>query len=121
MRRGEHGGDRRARRAERVDVILNACDPRLNPPIFAAAREAGVTYLDMAMTLSERHPDEPYAKPGVTLGDAQFAASGAWEAAGLLGPEAFPAQPFLDLLAEYGAPHGVDEQDPANPGVRRAG
>ena len=24
-------------RAERADVILNACDPRLNPPIFAAA------------------------------------------------------------------------------------
>jgi hypothetical protein len=27
----------------------------------------------------------------------------------VLGPEAFPAQPFLDKLAEYGAPHGVLE------------
>src|SRR5436190_22740069 len=38
-------------RAERADTILNACDPWLNPPIFAAAFEAGCTYLDMAMTL----------------------------------------------------------------------
>ena len=28
---------------------------------------------------------------------------------GVLGPEAFPAQPFLDLLAAYGSPHGVLE------------
>ena len=38
---GIDASDRRAivelARAERADVILNACDPRLNPPIFAAA------------------------------------------------------------------------------------
>ena len=28
------------------------------------------------------------------------------ERAGVLGPEAFPAQPFLAKLAEYGSPHG---------------
>ena len=28
-------------RIEEADVILNACDPRLNPPIFQAAFEAG--------------------------------------------------------------------------------
>ena len=43
-------------RAEGVDAILNACDPRFNPPIFQAAFDAGCTYLDMAMTLSERIP-----------------------------------------------------------------
>ena len=31
---------------------------------------------------------------------------------GVLGPEAFPPQPFLDKLAEYGAPHGVLELAP---------
>ena len=51
-----------ARRA--VDVIVNACDPRLNPPIFAAAFDAGCHYLDMAMTLSEPHPERPYELPG---------------------------------------------------------
>jgi len=30
----------------------------------------------------------------------------------VLGPEAFPAQPFLDKLAAYGARHGVLELEP---------
>jgi len=34
---------------------------------------------------------------------------GDWKGTGVLGPEAFPAEPFLTLLAEYGAPHGVVE------------
>jgi len=38
--------------------------------------------------------------------------SGAWKGTGVLGPEAFPAQPFLDKLAEYGAPHGLREEIP---------
>src|SRR5215212_6764754 len=71
-------------RAERTDLILNACDPRLNPPIFKAAREAGATYVDMAMTLSEPHPLKPFEEPGVKLGDAQFAESANWEQAGQL-------------------------------------
>ena len=59
-------------------TILNATDPRFNPQIFAAAFEARTTYLDMAMTLSEPHAEEPYAKPGVKLGDAQFAEDERW-------------------------------------------
>jgi len=39
----------------------------------------------------------------------ELLASGAWDGDGVLGPEAFPAQPFLDKLAEYGAAHGVLE------------
>jgi saccharopine dehydrogenase-like NADP-dependent oxidoreductase len=34
---------------------------------------------------------------------------GAWDGKGVLGPEAFPPGPFLDRLAELGAPHGVME------------
>ena len=49
-------------RAERADAILNACDPRFNPPIFEAAFDAGCTYLDMAMTLSHPHPEHPYPR-----------------------------------------------------------
>jgi saccharopine dehydrogenase-like NADP-dependent oxidoreductase len=30
---------------------------------------------------------------------------GAWKGVGVLGPEAFPPLPFLELLAEFGAPH----------------
>jgi saccharopine dehydrogenase-like NADP-dependent oxidoreductase len=42
----------------------------------------------------------------------ELLAEGAWSGAGVLGPEAFDAQPFLDLLAAYGEPHGVVEGDP---------
>jgi saccharopine dehydrogenase (NAD+, L-lysine-forming) len=34
---------------------------------------------------------------------------GDWKGTGVLGPEAFPPGPFLDLLAEYGAAHGQME------------
>jgi saccharopine dehydrogenase-like NADP-dependent oxidoreductase len=39
--------------------------------------------------------------------------SGAWSGAGVLGPEALPAQPFLDLLTGYGSPWACDERMPA--------
>ena len=99
-------------RAERADVILNACDPRLNPPIFEASLEAGCTYLDMAMTLSERHPERPFELPGVMLGDAQFAAADAWEAAGRLALVGFGVEPGLsDVFARYAADHLFSEID----------
>ena len=34
-----------------------------------------------------------------------------WSGAGVLGPEAFDAVPFLDLLDEYGEPHGQVERE----------
>ena len=39
----------------------------------------------------------------------ELLAEGAWSGAGVLGPEAFPSQPFLDKLAAFGSPHGVLE------------
>src|ERR1700722_997671 len=39
--------------------------------------------------------------------------SGGWSGSGVLGPEALPAQPFLDLLTDYGSPWGCDERTPA--------
>src|SRR5258707_197314 len=51
------------------DAVLNACDPRFNEPIFDACFEARTTYLDMAMTLSRRHPERPYELTGEMLGD----------------------------------------------------
>jgi saccharopine dehydrogenase-like NADP-dependent oxidoreductase len=42
----------------------------------------------------------------------ELLATGAWSGRGVLGPEAFPAGPFLDLLAAHGAPHGVEEREP---------
>jgi len=42
----------------------------------------------------------------------ELLADGSWAGVGVLGPEAFPAQPFLDKLAELGSPHGVLELEP---------
>jgi saccharopine dehydrogenase-like NADP-dependent oxidoreductase len=40
----------------------------------------------------------------------ELVAAGTWAGTGVLGPEAFPAQPFLDLLGAYGSPWGMREQ-----------
>lgn len=40
----------------------------------------------------------------------ELLATGAWSGSGVLGPEAFPARPFLDLLSAYGSPWGMREQ-----------
>jgi saccharopine dehydrogenase-like NADP-dependent oxidoreductase len=39
----------------------------------------------------------------------ELLATGAWQGTGVLGPEAFDAVPFLDLLTAYGAPWGLRE------------
>jgi len=99
-------------RAERADAILNAVDPRFNPPIFAAALEAGCTYLDMAMTLSKPHPERPFEETGVMLGDAQLAAAERWQEAGLLALVGIGVEPGLsDVLARYAADHLFSEID----------
>ena len=41
----------------------------------------------------------------------ELLARGTWKGAGVLGPEAFDAVPFLDLLTEYGSPWGQQELD----------
>src|SRR5919197_2217608 len=67
-----------------VDLIMNAVDPVFNKQIFDAAYNVGVKYMDMALTLSELHPADPFRKPGVKLGDYQFERAKAWEEKGLL-------------------------------------
>ncbi len=66
------------------DVLMNATDPRFVMPLFRAALAGGANYLDMAMSLSKPHPDAPYEKCGVKLGDEQFAMAEDWESAGRL-------------------------------------
>jgi saccharopine dehydrogenase (NAD+, L-lysine-forming) len=86
------------------DAVLNACDPRFNEPIFAAAFAAKVTYLDMAMTLSRPHPQRPYELPGTMLGDYQLQRHEAWERAGLLALVGIGVEPGLsDVFAAYAA------------------
>ncbi len=86
------------------DVLMNAADPRFVMPQFDAALAAGVTYLDMAMSLSHPDPDEPYAKTGVKLGDDQFAVADEWEQAGKLALVGIGVEPGLsDVFARHAA------------------
>jgi saccharopine dehydrogenase (NAD+, L-lysine-forming) len=40
----------------------------------------------------------------------ELLAGGAWSGVGVLGPEALPPKPFLDLLTGYGSPWGMEER-----------
>ena len=87
---------------QRIDAVLGATDPRFTMPIFRAALAAGVHYLDMAMSLSRPHPEEPYSKTGLKLGDEQFALADDWERAGKLALVGIGVEPGLsDVLARY--------------------
>jgi saccharopine dehydrogenase-like NADP-dependent oxidoreductase len=86
-----------------ADTVLNAADPRFNPPIFEAAFEYGCTYLDLAMTLSA---------PGVLLGQRQFDAHEQWQEKGVLALVGIGVEPGLaDVFARYAADHLFDEID----------
>lgn len=99
-------------RSSGADAVLNATDPRFNPQIFAAAFDAGVTYLDMAMTLSTPDPERPHERPGVMLGDAQFAEHHRWATKGQLALVGIGVEPGLsDVFARYAADHLFTEID----------
>ncbi|MFN8234330.1 MAG: saccharopine dehydrogenase C-terminal domain-containing protein, partial [Actinomycetota bacterium] len=82
-------------------------------PIFTAALEAGTDYLDMAMSLSEPHPERPYEETGKKLGDDQFAMADLWEDRGRLALVGVGIEPgAADVFARYAADHlfsSIDE------------
>jgi saccharopine dehydrogenase (NAD+, L-lysine forming) len=93
-----------------VDLVMNAVDPIFNKQIFDAAYNAGVKYMDMAMTLSEPHPTDPYNKTGVKLGDYQFDKAGDWERKDLLALVGIGVEPgMVDVFARYAQDHLFDE------------
>ncbi|GAA1828557.1 saccharopine dehydrogenase family protein [Microlunatus capsulatus] len=100
-------------RAHGATHVMNAVDPRFVLPIFRGAFAAGADYLDMAMSLSVRDPDDPYGTTHVKLGDEQFADAAQWEAAGRLALVGMGVEPGLsDVFARYACDHlfsAVDE------------
>jgi saccharopine dehydrogenase (NAD+, L-lysine forming) len=98
-----------------IDLVMNAVDPQFVMPVFDGAFAAGVDYMDMATSLSKPHPDDPFRKPGLKLGDEQFAKAQAWESAGRLALLGMGMDPGLtDVFAAYAVKHlfdvrGVDE------------
>jgi saccharopine dehydrogenase-like NADP-dependent oxidoreductase len=99
-------------RETRADAVLNAVDPRFTMPVFRGAFEAGATYLDMAMSLSRPHPEQPHELTGVKLGDEQFAEGERWQEAGRLALVGIGVEPGLsDVLARHAADELFSEID----------
>jgi saccharopine dehydrogenase-like NADP-dependent oxidoreductase len=95
-----------------ITHVMNAVDPRFVMPIFNGALAGGADYLDMAMSLSQRHPDKPYELTGVKLGDEQFAAEQQWLDADRLALVGIGVEPGLsDVFARYAADHLFSEID----------
>jgi saccharopine dehydrogenase (NAD+, L-lysine-forming) len=100
-------------RAEHITHVLNAVDPRFVMPIFRGTFDAAATYLDMAMSLSHPHAEQPHERTGVKLGDEQFEMAGDWERRGQLALVGIGVEPGLsDVFARYAADHlfaSIDE------------
>lgn len=97
-------------RKYQVDLVMNSVDPVFNKQIFDAAFNVGVNYMDMAMTLSEPHPTNPFNKPGIKLGDYQFGKAKDWEQKELLALVGIGVEPgMVDVFARYAQDHLFDE------------
>ena len=97
-------------RKHQVDLIMNAVDPAYNIALFEAAFAYGCMYMDMAMTLSEPHPTQPYQETGIKLGDYQFERAERWERQGRLAMVGMGVEPGLsDVFARYAQERLFDE------------
>ncbi|MEI6530407.1 MAG: saccharopine dehydrogenase C-terminal domain-containing protein [bacterium] len=93
-----------------VDLIMNACDPVFDVPIFDAAFAVGCNYMDMAMSLSEPDPNDPYHKTGIKLGDYQFSKAKDWENKEILAVVGMGVEPGMaDVFARYAQDYLFDE------------
>lgn len=101
-----------ALRAHDIQLLMNGCPQHFNKPIFDAAFAAGCNYIDMAMTLSEVHPDDPYNRVGVMLGDYQFERHAAWKEKGILALLGMGIDPGVsEVFARHADIHLFDEID----------
>lgn len=95
-----------------VDILFNACNPSFNENLFDVAYECGVNYMDMALSLSVPHPEEPYCKTNIKMGDYQFGKALDWEKKGLLALVGVGMDPgAVNVFARYAQKHYFDEID----------
>lgn len=98
-----------------IDFVMNAVEPSFNETIFDTCLESGACYIDCAMTLSKRHPENPYEMVNVKLGDYQFAKHKEWEKAGLSAIVGSGVEPGMsDVFARFAAKHLFDTIDEIN-------
>jgi len=92
------------------DLTMNGCDPRFNTTLFDAAYETGCNYMDMAMSLSEPHQDNPYRECHVKLSDYQLDRHRQWQEKELLALVGSGVEPGMsDVFARYAEKHFFDE------------
>ncbi len=102
-------------RAHRITHVLNVVDPRFVLSIFEGAFLAGAHYLDSAMSLSSKHPEQPFSQVGVKLGDEQFAHAASWADEGRLALVGMGVEPgMVDVFARYASDHLFTEIDELN-------
>jgi saccharopine dehydrogenase (NAD+, L-lysine-forming) len=88
------------------DIVINAVDPRFVMPIFLACEIEDTNYMDMAMSLSRKHPQYPYVETGVKLGDEQFARDWNWSERGIYALVGMGIEPGMsDVFARYASDH----------------
>lgn len=98
-----------------ITFVMNAVEPDFNENIFDTCLEAGVGYLDCAMTLSKKHPEKPYELTHIKLGDYQFEKNEEWKKAGNMAIVGSGVEPGMaDVFAKYAAKHLFDTIDEVN-------
>jgi saccharopine dehydrogenase (NAD+, L-lysine forming) len=95
-----------------ITHVVNMVDPRYVMPIFMAALNESVNYMDTAMSLSRPHASLPFSETGVKLGDQQFETEHHWRDKGVLALCGMGVEPGLsDVFARYAADHLFTEID----------
>ena len=98
-----------------ITFVMNAVEPDFNENIFDTCLEAGVGYIDCAMTLSKADPEKPFEKANIKLGDYQFERHEKWEKAGNLAIVGSGVEPGMaDVFARYAEKHLFDVVDEVN-------
>lgn len=98
-----------------ITFVMNAVEPLFNESIFDTCLEAGVGYLDCAMTLSHKNKEKPYEQCGIKLGDYQFDKHEAWKTAGNLAIVGSGVEPGMaDCFARFADKHLFDTIDEVN-------
>jgi len=93
-------------------IAMNAVEPSFVESIFEGSFAAGADYMDMAMSLSHPHPDDPYNQTGIKLGDWQFERAEQWEKAGRLALVGMGVEPGIsDVFARYASDHLFSDID----------
>lgn len=98
-----------------ITFVMNATAPQFNECIFDTCRDAGVGYIDCAMTLSKAHPEKPYELPYIKLGDYQFEQDELWKKKGNMAIVGSGVEPGMaDVFARYADKHLFDTIDEVN-------